>query len=164
MAKLEKNSFCKLDLLVKLYIISSIWMLDLADGQSIIDCISASNNREGIYVFTSPAARVPQGTELSFLCCLHTNRAGLSFPRWIFDPIENYKKFTEGSGKSSVLSGNYYYHRTLNTTALPSINNTEVSCRGHDGLNTVFSNVTKIIVLGKCSQLCTCRVANYETI
>ena len=94
--------------------------LSTCDAQPINLCISALNfeNRsdvqEGITVFITPGAKVAQGTDLSFLCCLYTSLTGLSFPDWTFEPASNRETFNVDTEVSTpVYNGKSLLYRTM---------------------------------------------------
>ncbi len=66
-------------------------------------CISAlnleevsGNVQEGVYAIVTPSARVAEGTDLSFLCCVYTRLTGLSPPSWKIEPDSNEESFIVG--------------------------------------------------------------------
>ena len=105
------------------------------DAQPTNPCISAlnfeghSNVQEGIMVFITPGAKIAQGTDISFLCCLYSSLTGLSFPDWTFEPANNRETFNVGPRLSTPrYNGKTLLHRTMSVTATERINNTMVRC------------------------------------
>ncbi len=145
----------KLQLIVLLY--NSYFLLMRADAQPTNPCISAlnleegGNAQEGITVFIKPGARVAQGTDLSFLCCLYTMQTGLTIPGWTFEPASNGETFNVDPALSVPLyNGKSLLYRTMNVTATEIINNTMVRC-GSPQFQDVWNT---IIVMGEYNNPC----------
>ncbi len=144
MLELEQIFYCR-----SIVILLCITALSTCDSNPCISKLNLEedgvNVQEGIYVFVTPSARVAQGTDLSFLCCLYSSESGLSFPSWTLEPDSN--AFTVGLLPSppDYNMKSLLYH-TMNATATESINNTRVRC---SATRQFESNWKVIIVIGE---------------
>ena len=108
------------------------------------------NVQEGVYVIVTPGARVAEGTDLSFLCCVYTGLTGLSPPSWKIEPDSNEESFIVGPEKIYPLHyGRLLLPHTMSATATSSINNTNVICTASAASTVLMSNLTTIIVMGE---------------
>ena len=157
MAKLGQFLYSKLIVILCITTFIFLRTLSTCDAQPTNPCISAlnleegGNAQEGITVFIKPGARVAQGTDLSFLCCLYTMQTGLTIPGWTFEPASNGETFNVDPVLSVPLyNGKSLLYRTMKVTATEIINNTMVRC-GSPQFQDVWNT---IIVMGEYNNPC----------
>ena len=103
-----------------------------------------ANAGDDIHLFVTPSdERVPLRTPLRFLCCFLAGpqSSGIGFPHWNINPTFHILD------NARDRSGDIWY-LTMNLSALPNINNTEISCRSSSN-NVIYSNSYTLKVIGK---------------